>query len=200
MEIENSTQQRILEVATKVFYQKGLAGARMQEIADLSGINKAMLHYYYRTKEQLFDKVFQKTLELYISSIAKLLQGELPLKEKLWHFIDEVMDLLEKYPYIPVFIIHELNQNPTRLAELFLQHHPVNFEEFKKEVAREARIGNIKKRVKAEQLLVDLIALTVLPFVAQPILSKVLGKDKQQYARFLKERKKELKGNWLGNL
>ncbi len=199
MEIENSTQQRILEVATNVFYQKGLAGARMQEIADLSGINKAMLHYYYRTKEQLFDKVFQKTFSTYIESVSRLLKNTLPLKEKLWHFIDEVMDLLQKYPYIPVFILHELNQNPDRVADLFALNDSINFEEFKKEVAREVRKGNIKK-VKAEQLFTDLIALTVLPFIAQPILCKVMSKNQQQYTQFLQERKKDLKMNWLENL
>jgi len=145
MEIENATQQRILEVATNVFYQKGLAGARMQEIADLSGINKAMLHYYYTTKEQLFDKVFQRTFFMYIGSISRLLSTASPFKEKLWNFIDEVMDMLQKYPYIPVFILHELNQNPARISELFSESQAINFEEFKREVAREVRRGNIKK-------------------------------------------------------
>lgn len=199
METENSTQQRILEVATNVFYQKGLAGARMQEIADLSGINKAMLHYYYKTKEQLFEKVFQRTFYIYMESVSKLLKNKLPLKEKLSQFIDEVMDTLTEYPYIPVFILHELNQNPERLGDLVVANEPIDFEELKKEVAREVRKGNLKK-VKAEQLLTDLIALTVMPFVAQPLLSKVLGKNQQQYAAFLKERKKELRENWLGNL
>jgi AcrR family transcriptional regulator len=199
MEIENSTQQRILEVATNVFYQKGLAGARMQEIADQSGINKAMLHYYYRTKEQLFEKVFQRTFFMYIGSVSRLLNSQSPLKEKLWHFVDEVMDMLQKYPHIPVFILHELNQNPNRITELFTADEVINFEDFKKEVTREVRKGNIKK-VKAEQLFTDLIALTVLPFVAQPLLCKVLGKNQEQFVQFLQERKKELKTNWLEKL
>lgn len=199
MEIENITQQRILEVATDVFYKKGLAGARMQEIADLSGINKAMLHYYYRTKEQLFDKVFQKTIELYINNIQRVLNNEWPLKEKLGNFIDEVMDLLQAQPHIPVFILHELNQNPDRITDILALNNPVNFEEFKKEVAREVRKGNIKK-IKADQLFTDLIALTVFPFISAAILRQVMSKNEQQYVDFLKERKKDIKMNWLENL
>jgi AcrR family transcriptional regulator len=196
MELDNTTQQRILKEATTIFYQKGLAGARMQEIADRCGINKAMLHYYYKTKEQLFDTVFQHTATLYLQTVGRLLGSDLPLKEKLERFIDEITDLLLKEPSIPVFIIHELNQNPDRIAHLFAFKEYIDFDRFEKEVDREVKAGTIRP-VKADQLFTHLVSLTVLPFMSQAILCKVLEKNQQQYQTFLKERKRELKENWV---
>ena len=199
MELDNSTQQRILQVATTIFYQKGLAGARMQEIADRSGINKAMLHYYYKTKEQLFDTVFQHTASLYLQTVGRLLGSDQPLKTKLERFVDEITDLLLKEPSIPVFIIHELNQSPDRIARLFAFKEYIDFRQFQQQVKEEVRKGTIRP-IKADQLFTHLVSLTVLPFMSQAILCKVLEKTPQQYQSFLKERKKELKENWIRTL
>ena len=197
--MDQNTQEKIFEAATIVFYKKGLAGARMQEIADLSGINKAMLHYYYKTKEQLFDTIFSKTTAPYFETVNLVLERQMPLKEKIHYFIDAIMDLLMKQPHLPVFIMHELNRNPARVGDLFAAGRPVPFEAFKKQVAREIKAGSINK-IAAEQLFTHLIALTVYPFIAQAILSKVFQMNDKQFHQFLQQRKEELQNNWLNSL
>ena len=82
---KQSTEDRILASAKKVFYQKGLKGARMQEIADDAEVNKAMLHYYYRSKEKLFDKVFEQSINRVTPVLLAVFAEEVPLKEKIAH-------------------------------------------------------------------------------------------------------------------
>ena len=87
-ERKNNTEERILESARQIFQAKGLQGARMQEIADKAGINKAMLHYYYRSKELLFEAVFEEAANRIFPKIVELLNTDYPLFEKIEYFVD----------------------------------------------------------------------------------------------------------------
>uniref|UniRef100_UPI002600CD9D TetR/AcrR family transcriptional regulator n=1 Tax=uncultured Chitinophaga sp. TaxID=339340 RepID=UPI002600CD9D len=83
METASNTEQLIIAAAKKIFFQKGLSGARMQDIADEAGINKAMLHYYYRSKDKLFDMVFQSAMGEMMVDIKAILEKDASLQEKL---------------------------------------------------------------------------------------------------------------------
>ena len=183
MIIEN-TQERILSVASDIFYKKGLAGARMQEIADQAGINKAMLHYYFKTKEQLFNKVFEAAFGTFVGRISVLLNSDKPLKTKIDEYIDHTIDSLQDNPGITVFVIHELNCNPNLLSELFAGKGNINFTIFRKQVMTE-----YNGTKNPEMFFSDMVAMCVYPFIAKPIFQKIMEKDEQAFKVWLNERK-----------
>lgn len=113
---EPDTERRILEAAAKVFMLRGKLGASMQDIADEAGINRTLLHYYFRNKDKLFDTVFDKLFAQVFPAIAHIMSSERPFLEKIELFIEAYSNLLQENPYLPVFIIQEITLNPERLA------------------------------------------------------------------------------------
>ena len=115
-----TTEDKIIKAATSVFIEKGLDGARMQEIADRAEINKALLHYYFRSKEKLFIAVFSLIAKKMFKKIFKsFVDPNKSLEEKIHHFYKEHITLLQKNPSLPAFIINEINKNPKLIKEIF---------------------------------------------------------------------------------
>jgi len=193
IEKEVNTEQKILNAAKDVFQKKGMTGARMQEIADHAGINKALLHYYYRTKEKLFEKVFENAFSLFIPKVKEMLIADKPVLEKIDFFVDNYIELLQKHPYIPGFIINELNRNPHILIDiiekntLVKQDHLV--EDLEKQIENDVKANKIRT-IDARSLLINILALCVFPVVARPVLTGVLfDNDQKAYEKFLSQRK-----------
>jgi AcrR family transcriptional regulator len=111
-EDEKDTEQRIFEAACRVFQRKGYFGTRMQEIADEANINKSMLHYYYRSKDQLFQKVYRQQMGRILPVMFELWNADLPLDEKVEKIVDNFYSFLGTNPRMPHFFIHEMNENP----------------------------------------------------------------------------------------
>lgn len=109
------TEKKILEAAKEVFQQKGMDGARMQEIANAAGINKAMLHYYFRSKQLLFEAVFKNAFSLLSPQLNKVLNDDSSIEEKVKSFTHNYISFMKKHPYLPNFIIQESNRNPAFL-------------------------------------------------------------------------------------
>lgn len=186
-----NTEQKILEAARKVFTQKGMGGARMQEIADEAGINKALLHYYYRSKDKLFEAVFMEAFSKMVPSIVNLLTQEMPLFEKIELFADKYIDLFLENPFIPGFVIQELGQNPQRVVNL-ISDTGIQPLAFINKINEEIENGTIKP-ISPQHLIVNLLALCVFPFVAAPIIKGLIfTKDNDQFTEFIKQRKKEI--------
>ena len=118
---EINTEELIFESAIKIFHSKGLAGARMQEIADEAGINKAMLHYYFRSKQSLFEAVFKKAFMQLAPQIHQVLNSDDTLFEKIQNFADKYISFVMENRFLPTFIIQELNNNPDFANQFFSQ-------------------------------------------------------------------------------
>lgn len=196
-EHELNTEQKILNAAKDVFQKKGMTGARMQEIADKAGINKALLHYYYRTKEKLFEKVFELAFSLFVPRVKEMMASEKPILEKINFFVDNYIDLLHKHPYIPGFVINELNRNPHILIKIFEKNTLIKkdniIENLELQIKSEVESGKIKP-IDARNLLVNLIALCVFPIVAKPIIKGIMfDNDSKTYDNFLNQRKTLIK-------
>jgi AcrR family transcriptional regulator len=190
-EQESNTQKLILEAAKKVFLSKGLDGARMQEIADEAGINKALLHYYFRSKDKLFDAIFEDVFQQFLPKVSLLIFSDKPFIEKIWAFVDTYLDVLLKNPLVPIFILHELSRNPERIVNLFM-NQGVPHEFFQEMLRKEIESGQIKQ-VNPIHLIVNIISMCVFPIAAKPILKGVLfSNDDEAYDRFLQERKTEV--------
>jgi len=120
-EIQKDTEERILESAEDVFTNKGLSGARMQEIADKAKINKSLLHYYYRSKEKLFRAVFKKAFVKLAPKSILILTSDIPLFEKIEKFSSAYIDIIIKNPSIPLFVLRELNRNPEGTLSIMVE-------------------------------------------------------------------------------
>jgi AcrR family transcriptional regulator len=187
----HSTEKDILEAAKRVFQIKGMYGARMQEIADEAGINKAMLHYYFRSKDKLFDAVFQDAAKNFFSKIRELLNVDKPLLEKIEYFVENYVELLLQNSFIPAFIITEVHQNPDRIKNVFLESG-VNTEMiFINDIKSAISLG-IFHPVDPKQLIINIIGLCVFPVAAKPIIKTMLNFNDEEYLNFLEVRKKEV--------
>ncbi|MGZ4049533.1 MAG: TetR/AcrR family transcriptional regulator, partial [Bacteroidia bacterium] len=114
---DTSTEGKILEAAKEVFMKYGLYGARMQDIADTAGINKALLHYYFRNKEKLFDKIFENALGRFFEHMDVFSNDALPVKERLYLYIDGIIEFYAEYPQMSMFIIKEIGNRPEILKQ-----------------------------------------------------------------------------------
>ncbi len=188
---DTNTEQSILEAAKIVFVKKGMEGARMQEIADEAGINKAMLHYYYRSKDKLFEAVFKETFLKLVPNLIEIVKTDISLFDKIRIFVSNYIDIINENPLIPAFIIHELNRNPDRVVEL-IKSSGINPIFFINQVDKEIKEGIIEP-VNPVHLIVNMLAMCIFPFVARPILQGVIfNENRQQYEKFIQERKKEV--------
>jgi AcrR family transcriptional regulator len=189
---KDNTEEKILTAAENVFVKKGLEGARMQEIADDAGINKALLHYYFRSKDKLFDAIFSKIIGFAFPKIGQIVQSDQPFISKVEQVIDTYIDLLLKYPYLPAFILKEVNRDPSMFFKLILKHGFSPKPIF--DVVSKAMDNGEIIRMKPEHLVVNVIGLCVFPFAAKPVVNFVLfNEDKEATQAFLEERKQEVK-------
>ncbi len=186
----DNTEHQILTAAREVFITKGFEGARMQEIADHAGINKALLHYYFRSKENLFEAVFSEVASNLFPAMKQMLEAELELKEKIALFITIYLKALDENPFIPAFIINTLNTNPDSFLK-YIKKAGLNPMLLQRQIDEEAGRGTIRK-IKAEHLLVNIIAMCIFPFVARPIVQKIFDMNNDEYQMYLESRQKEI--------
>lgn len=188
---DNQTENQILEAAQNVFQEKGMDGARMQEIADKASINKAMLHYYYRSKQQLFEAVFKKAFSLIAPQLNAILNDDSSVEDKVKNFTHNYISFIVKHPYLPNFIIQELNRNPQFIAQLKTNVAFPTIEKFKKQVKNEVDQG-ILRPVSAEQLFINILALNIFPFIAAPLIKTFTNVDDKTYKTLIEARKEEV--------
>ncbi len=187
----HDTEEQILEAAKEVFQQKGMDGARMQEIANKAGINKAMLHYYYRSKQLLFEAVFSSAFALLGPQLNKILNSDVPVEEKIRNFTHNYISFISKHPYLPNFIIQELNRNPKFIEKIQKNRDFPTLDKFKAQVALEVKSG-VFRPIDGEQLLINIISLNVFPFLASSLLKGFLKVDDKGFNQLMEERKTEV--------
>lgn len=183
-----SSEAAVLAAAERVFVARGYDGARMQEIADAAGINKAMLHYYFRSKEKLFRTVFTGILDRTLPPLVEALASELPLGLKIRRFIASYIDALERTPMLPAFILGELNRDASPFDAIIREAAAPITPVLERQIREAADAGRIRF-IEVPELLTTLLSLCVFPFVARPFLEAVCGMDDQSYRSFLESRK-----------
>lgn len=187
----DSTEQKIFEAAHEIFTQKGMDGAKMQEIADRAGINKALLHYYYRTKEKLYESVARAIIGKAIPAIRQIIESELPLEEKITQFIETYIGIISRNPFIPLFILSEINKHPERFIDTIVPKDLPKPEVFFRQVEAEIAAGRIRP-IKPQHLIVNVISMCVFPFVGKPMMRILLGMSSGEMRVFLEERKEQV--------
>lgn len=188
-ENDKQTEEKIFEAATDVFIEKGMDGARMQDIANHAGINKSLLHYYYRTKDHLFNAVFEKIVGQMFKKFAPVFDEKLSLEEKIRFFFREHITFLQKNPRLPAFLLNEINRNPSRIKKL-IQQIDVNklWQTLEAQHKDEFKKYNITKET-IPQLMSTMAAISVFPFAARGILEGIFEKMNINFNDYMEERK-----------
>ena len=190
---DKTKEQLILQAAETEFMLKGFQGAKTTSIAKAAGVTDAMLHYYYRTKENLFNKVFEAKMVLISDIIIQsVTNADLPLLEKLKLVIESHFNFLANNPDLPRFLINELISQPDK-KKIFEDKVQVITQvvvpTLQKELDNEAAKGNIEK-ITAFDLMLNIISLNVFVFITFPIL-KSLDFSPHTAEEFLENRKRE---------
>lgn len=183
-----NTEQIIIEAARRVFIKKGYAGARMQEIADESGINKALLHYYFRSKEKLFAIIFKESFLKLLPQLIDIFKQEESIREKIKKFVASYIGTLLQHPYIPVFVLSEIHRDPQHFFENYI--HPeikTGMMHIRQSFADAVQKGEIRP-VDPRQIMMHMLSLCAFPFIAKPMFQHVLSLSEQDYEKLLQER------------
>ncbi|MBP3192096.1 TetR/AcrR family transcriptional regulator [Natronogracilivirga saccharolytica] len=200
---DNNTEQQIKEAARRVFHREGLEGARMQAIADEANINKAMLHYYYRSKERLFQEVFE---EDFITQLAPIIQitrdPSIHVEDMIKLFVQRYIDVMAANPQLPLFLMYEIARNPDRLLAITRKYAPLSESDDADHddmramtMIRQIEEGQKEGRynpVNPEHFSVSLIGMCVYPIIARNTLMQAFRLNEEEYRKFVEERKKEV--------
>ena len=184
-----TTEEKILIAARDVFIQKGFAGARMQEIADAAEINKAMLHYYYRSKEKLFRVIAFDTFKGFMPRIGEWIDRDLPLIDRLMGIVNTYLETLTANPTLPLFVLHELSrQGEEFVADLKDEVSQLpDFAKLIMAIQNESASGKIRP-VNPFHLLLSMMSMTVFPFICRPIFTGIIGASDADYNSLIESR------------
>jgi len=188
-ENDKHTEEKIFEAATEIFVEKGMDGARMQDIANHAGINKALLHYYYRTKDHLFNAVFEMIARKMFMKFAPVFDENISLENKIKFFFREHIAFMQQNPRLPGFIINEINRNPERIKKLlknvdFKNLWLVLFEQHRDELDK----YNISED-SIPQIMTSIAAISVFPFAARGIIETIFQTMGIDFDKYIEERK-----------
>lgn len=189
-----STEQLILEAAEEEFLRKGFDGARTTAIAERAGVTHAMLHYYFRTKEQLFERIVAKITTLVAQTIfAAMGDPQRPIVERIQSGIASHFDLVAAHPLLPRFFLNEVVMRPEHyhlLDDSLKERIPTLFLRLQAEADRAAEAGEMEA-VDMRQLFISIVSLNVFPFLALPFAGLLLGEMAGDREKFLAARKAE---------
>jgi TetR/AcrR family transcriptional regulator len=187
----NETESRILEAAQTVFVREGTREAKLKEIAEEADVNQALLHYYYRDKKTLADTVFEKVASEFFPQLEAILNADQTVEEKVRTFVPKYIDLVQGNPYLPSYIVGELNRNPAELKTRIQSLDLAPFEKLgplDRQLKRRAEEGTLQP-ISAQQFVVNLVSLCVFPFIARSLLEAAMGMEGEDFEHLLEERK-----------
>lgn len=182
---DNSTEQKILQAAQKCFTEKGFAGTRTRDIADEAGINLALLNYYFRSKEKLFQQVMMGRMQLMFGTILPILMTEdTLLEDKIRLATNAYLDLLKDNPNLPLFIINEIHKESSEITGIL----PI--EDVMKNSAMLKQIHDKNPHLNPLHFLMNFLSLTIFPFVTHPVFQKFGLLQSNEFETFIEERRK----------
>ena len=186
---EAQTEKLIKEKAKSLFFQKGFLNATTQEIADEAGVNRALIHYYFRSRELMLEALLDETLQEKRDRVRGVLTSDLPFREKIANYIDTIVDYGLKYPYLDNFIISETARRPEKV-KLFCAKDRFRSSDLIREALEQEIKKGIIAPISAEHFMVNLISLCNYPLLAKSVIQTIHGLTDTAYRKFLLERKR----------
>ena len=192
---ETDTKKRILDAADEIFVRRGIDGARMQEIADHAGVNKALLHYYFRSKANLARAVWLRIASSFVPGIFEMMASDLSLNDKIDQFVDGYHATLTRHPYLLAYVISEAARHPDLVDDFYSTERRQAARRMIDKL-REQIDEHVKRKklapVSAEQFLITLTSSCLFPFAAQPMIAEALGLSPTGVREIMKRRRTEL--------
>lgn len=186
---DQATEDLIKEKAKILFFQKGFLDATTQEIADEAKVNRALIHYYFRSREQLMDVILEEVVNRKRKRVHAIFTSALTFREKIAVYIDTIVDQGLTYPYLENFIISEAARSPKRIDSLCSAVKTKTVDLIREDLAAEIKKGRIGP-MPPEHFMVNLSAMCNYPLLAKSILKSIHGMSDQSYRKFLQDRKK----------
>lgn len=182
---DQDTERLIKDTAKRLFFREGKFNATTQEIADAAGVNRTLINYYFRSRDKLFEIVFDDAQQKEHELTEQIVFSDLPLKEKISRHLDSCFEQAKEYPYLEIYMVTQVNQgcvfkDPEKMGALL--------DKFYLEVALEMERGNIE-RMRPEQFVLNFISLMSFPISMRPLLQETMGISKELYDTLLEERK-----------
>lgn len=205
--LDADSESRILDAAHAVFTRRGTAGARMAEIAREAGVNHALVHYYFRTKERLAEAVFRRAIRQLFPAMLGVFASDLPIEEKVRRIVAAQVDMLLENRYLPAYLLAELNHYPER-AELLLSSmagaapdvvRERLFAKLATQLEAGARGGTLRT-ITPQAFVLNLVSVVIYPFAARPLVMAIMGVDDAGFAAMMQRRKMELPEFFLASL
>lgn len=180
---DKNTEQHIIDTAMHVFFTEGRLHATTQDIADAAGVNRTLIHYYFKSRDLLFDVVFERARLESIAEAQSVLSAALPFREKIEQFMNVFLARLQTYPYLEVSMTAAIHN-----GQQFDEGPEVFMKQFLLEVQQEMDKGTIQ-RANPVHFIMNLFSLVVYPFIVKPLNQHLFGLNEQEYEKILKERK-----------
>ena len=191
---KQSKEQQILAAAEQEFLTRGYDGARTTSIAQAAGVTHAMLHYYFRTKEQLFERIVDEKFKTMSDSMFAIMgDPSLPIVERIKGGIEAHFNFVAQNPLLPRFVINEIISRPERYDVLYKRVGAIIDNVYcglQSEINRSAERGEIE-RVDIKMLFISIMSLNIFTFLAYPFMEPLMGELMADRERFLAERKAE---------
>ncbi len=195
-----STENKIKEAARAIFLIKGFEATRTRDIAEASGINLALLNYYFRSKKKLFDQIMIESLQSFLGVIFEVLDNpDSSIREKIQAFVDRYIDLLSSNPNLPLFILSEIRSDPGAFAARMKIEERLSKTVFIEQFFKEVQAGTINLKMNPLHIMINLASMIVFPFVASPLAKEITKMDEAAFAALMNERRR-LIPQWINSM
>ena len=203
--MKQDVEKKLIDAARELFYERGFTGVTVRDIAGKADVNLALLHYYFRTKEKIFEVVFKDAFALLFRKLNKALTSDKSLFEKIGMMVAGYVSTGIKYPRLPSFVMNELAVNTELMLSIINEHKDKSvlnehFEHFYAEIEEAKALNVIKKEIDPNDICTDIQALSLYPFIAKDCLMYSVFSDTKAYDRMLKERIKHVTDNIINSI
>jgi AcrR family transcriptional regulator len=197
--IDSTTEARIKAAAKTIFTQKGYAASRTRDIAEEAGINLALLNYYFRSKEKLFDMIMLESMQDFAHTIGGVFNDETSsLDQKIQSLVNNYIDMLMAQPDLPLFILSELRAHPSDLIMKMGIKENLIKSHFLKQIQEAILAGKIPP-MHPLHFIMNMMGMIVFPFIASPILKNIGDLNKEEFNALMNQRK-ELVPKWIATM
>lgn len=181
---KDQTQELIKETAKKLFFVQGRFDATTQEIADEVGVNRTLINYYFRSRDNLLQIIFQDAQKVEKQKSELIMDSDLAFKEKITKFITNSLQTSLKYPYLETYIVSQINKGNCQEREISQEQ----LKKFYKDIEAEMEAGTIEK-MEPVQFIFNMISLLVFPSAVRPLFKENMMIDDKEFDRLIGDRK-----------
>lgn len=184
----NTTRDKLIETAKELFLTKGVDRVGVREIAAKAGINLSLMNYYFRSKEILFETIFELLIKDKTLMLRQILNSDQPIEQKIKEYVFTYIDILVSDPILVSFVLSTIHRNPDKIHKIKAVANLYNTELFCSHLAEEANAGRIRS-IDPEQFYISMISLILFPFAIKPLISDRNNFDEKSMEKFLLSRK-----------